>query len=356
MPIQIYRGLNINDVDSYSFKSCDLKIIDCNPTSTDGILSGCNDVWNCNLCQTDSVYFIPVIETRKFHIQTQFVDFFNADEENPVSGFGSWITVELYNAANNTLLSSNVSEFTSRHGVGWTGQNSYQILEIDPSSVIFDGIDCFYFQLTANENGAGSGPTPRVVTLCSEQYRFSGPCDVTQVLRGIYPDQTFDCLGNFYGPGLSWTGSGVPIIYRNDILIDAEFIIRGDSITKQIVGVSSKRTNNRRAISVEVKSTTELLLVKPVAPFMKNVVMKQILSAQLVRINGNNYDLEEYSLDNLYRDSRMFLFNVPLTENCNSDFRCKSITTEDNTSLVIPTPVPPESCVDCIPAITCIGP
>lgn len=340
---------------SHAYQVAGVQILDCNPTPTDGALTAGNH-WNCNLCQTDLPYFMPVSTGRRFHIQTQFVDFYNSNPEAPTAGWGSWIVINLYNAANNLVVSSTLADMASRWGVGWNGESSYQIIEIDPSLPAFAGLESFYFEIRANQN---VGNPNREVTIDTQHYRIVGACDPTVLLRGTYPEASFDCLGNYYGaaePG-SWLGNTTAsFLYRNDMLVEGALYLSGASIEKSIIGPTVRRRGTRRRVTTSQLDTIRRFnMSRQIAPYMATNIIKQVLSAQYVLANGTVYELDSFSVENKLSDTRMFLFDIDLTESCDLDFRCRKATSDDG-SLVIPEVEPPtETCItDCTAPITCI--
>lgn len=326
----------VTTINSFSATECDFDLFNCTPTSNELFLKLEGDQWNCNLCQSDRVFFTPVDDGYPFHIQTQFLDQYNTDPAAPTDGWGTWMTAKLYDSEGN-LISSDYTTFASNWVIGWSGEHSYQILEIDPGAAIFAGVDCFQIVLESNILAGG------LEELVTEQFKFLEACDKSVRLESGYPE--IDCFNNYYAIPEVWLGSGdTPLLYSNRIIVKGELVDTGASYEKTI--------SNNRVQSVDVRNFVRLYHADPWPPFMKNIISRQILPGSNILANEEPYELDTFSVVNLLTDTNMFIFYVDLQEVCELDYKCHGTTREGDANLIPPVV---SGCVGCTPAITCIG-
>ena len=77
-------------------RSVDLPIKrDCSPTKTDWILQDCENVWCESKKSSDPEFTMSYEDGDIIHFQFQFDDEYNEDPENPISGWGTFVTARM---------------------------------------------------------------------------------------------------------------------------------------------------------------------------------------------------------------------------------------------------------------------
>lgn len=338
------EGSRCQNIESRAFMHCDLRILECDKTSRQGIITDCDAVWNCNLCQTDYAYFIPTLRDQKFMLQTRFTDFVNVDPLAPTLGFGDWVFWELRNAKTNSTVSIDINEFASDYGIGTinNGFESYQTVEIDMSKPIFDELECFYFVIKLHDSGDNE-----VKRLCSNHFRVANSCEYLVKIESTY--DAFDCFGNYYGLPQAWIGKNATSLqFSNSMYIYASLLEGEDQV--------SKETFNGRVSTVEVTERYKVVLEKIVPAFMKNYISRVWIPGGNIFADDMPFEINEFSVDNRLtaaQSGRQFLFDVDMTRSCNVDLQCKNNTQIEN-PFIAPVPIQ-TNCVECID-VTCIGP
>ena len=237
-------------------------------------------------------------------IQTLFTDLYNTDPTNPTSGWGnpSFIKAELFNYDGN-FISEDHTTFASRYLVGWNGKSSYQLLELDTALI---AQDCFYVRITAYDSD-----DDQVGQVCTQEFAKSQCTDLIE-LEGMY--DTFDGLGNYYGSPNAFVGNG-SFKYTNKLKVHAYIHDDGGS-------VKATSFNSNRVIS-EITHTYKFVLTRQVPPFVKNLILKVFFPAKTLYFSGEIYKVpDDFSIENQYRDSRMFFFESEIFTEAEADFRC----------------------------------
>lgn len=340
--IQQIQGTGCQNIESRAFQTCSLRVLECDKTNQNGIITACDAVWNCNLCQTDYAYFIPTKRDQKFMLQTRFADFVNADPLNPTLGVGDFYFVELWNAKTNTRVSVNIDDFASRYGFGTLsgGDESYQNIEIDMSKPIFDSLECFYFVFRL-EDGASTETT----RLCSNHFRIANSCDYLVKVESTYDG--FDCFEQYYGLSEAWIGNSSVFKFNNSVYIYASLLEGEDSVRKT--------SFNGRVSNVEVTEQYKVVMERIIPAFMKNVISRVWIPGKQIFANDLPFDIDSFRVDNRLRGQagRQFLFDIDMTRDCNLDLQCQPFSEVVNPT-IIPAPIM-SNCVECIDP-TCIGP
>ena len=254
----------------------------CDNTTIDGILTPCDDIWNCNLlCGNDRQYFIPLVE--KFMIQTNF-----NTGKNPTSGWGTSVTAEMY-SSDGTLISSNVADFASRYMVGHNGKYSFQNIELDPALI---DVDCFYLKI---HPGPPETYTQKIKKVECKEYGC---------LEAVY--DTYDCCGNYYKPsGYGYVGTS-NFAYSNRICLVGSFKYFGSNVTQD-------------SITELVRFYSGDLL----PPFMERYISYKLLKSKYIIFNGEVFNNKAQNLTPRER-SNMFLPILEFErEVCSSKNSCK---------------------------------
>lgn len=325
-------------VDS-SLQDCTFRVVDCKLTNARGIFADCDNIWNDNLCQTDHCYNTPVPFNSKFILQTQFVDFYHADPYNPTDGWGTWITIELFNA-DGTSISSTLADFASRWGVGLAGKTSIQMIEIDTGLASFIGLNSFYFKIQTLDE------TLSVVDeLCTQHFSFLGPCERVIKLSSRYPG--FDCFNNYYGELDNWISPNDPFEFDNSFYLRASLLEGEDQV--------SKESYNGRVSKADLVEAFDVILEKMIPYWEKNRLSKMWAPGAEVYVDGEQYQLDNLTIDNRLttQAGRMFLFTVGLTRECKLNYQC--VTLDVPTGGILVPPIVVEQCIECID-VSCVGP
>jgi len=337
------EGSGCQNIESRTFMHCDLRILECDKTNRQGIITDCDAIWNCNLCQTDNPYFIPVLRDQKFMLQTRFTDFVNTDPMAPTLGIGDWVIWELWNAKTNTRVSTTIGDFASDWGVGTIngGFDSYQTVEIDMSQSIFDSLECFYFKIRLLDAGSSE-----VKQLCTNHFRVASVCDYLVKIESTY--DTFDCFNQYYGLPEAWIGkNATQLQFSNSMYIYASLLDWEDNV--------SKESFNGRVSTVTVTEGYRVVLERMVPAFMKNVISRVWVPGGQIFADDMLFEINDFSVDNRLgaQAGRQFLFDIEMTRSCGVDLQCRNNITVEN-PFIAPVPIQ-ANCVECID-VTCIGP
>lgn len=323
-------------LDDTTLESCVLRVVDCDKTDGTLLLADCNQLWNCNRCQTDPEYWMPWVEGMTFMLQTHFVNTAQVDPETPTAGWGDYVKAELLDLEFNVIEGSYLN-LASRYLVGWTGEASYQVIEIDTSLPAFDSIDCFIIRLSALDS---EGATYK--TLCTHHFRKLGPCEEALRLEGVYG--LYDCYENFYGtPEEDAYMGNERFQYSNALYYKASIRTYQDSFEKTLV--------NNRVVSVSQTYSYRLAFHDFLAPYASRIITRQILPAPTVAVGGEIYTINSFSLDNQVEGRNYFFYTVDLERLCENDLRCTPAGSISEPPIL---PENPDICVDCV-EISCFG-
>ncbi|MGV6816108.1 MAG: hypothetical protein ACWA44_02425 [Thiotrichales bacterium] len=267
----------------------------CLSQPTDGILSECGQSWNCTKCAADSEYLIPFIRNDKIQILTRMYDGYNADPENPVHGWGTFIRAEFMGDVSGTI--TNLAAFTSRKMVAWGCDQSYQILEVDTS--LFP--DCIFSIQITTYNTSGD----IIEQVCTQEYGEVNSKAKVVMLTGNNTKK--DCFGGCYEAPDAYVGD--LIMYDNSIRLHG--YIKASDISKESIVVQGTTTRT------EFEDQYIFQLGAPIPPFMHRVLMRQIMAGSTVTIDGETYDVpESLSSSNDLDRGYMFLYSLTLTKEC----------------------------------------
>ena len=262
----------------------------CDPENTSGSVVPIGTGFNCNVCAPDTSYFIPYKSGDVIHIQTQYFDSYNVNRKNPTNGFGTFI---------DAVITDGVARIPITTGmVAYGCGKSFQTLEIDTTSL---ALDTWTVEYTVN-NADGS---PRLLAQSQEYCKVSDlDCRNTMLIQGKGKGQ--DCFGNCYSEPEAYTGQ----------LIEYNNQMRFFGSVKDTGGTFDKPESSGGFFSATTFENYRLFLGKKVPPFVKNVLLKQLLAAPTTIVDGEEFTIDSFSVDNQVKTGRMFLFGVDLVREC----------------------------------------
>lgn len=297
----ISGNVNCRDFDQAYLKTC-LHKEDCSPSDPGGILSAPEDQWNCNLCQTDREYWLPVVAGDVFMFQTRFFDGVNADPENPTLGIGNWLHMDVCDKDGTPVMDETEPNLILRSVVAHSGRYSYQLWEID-----FDIIteECFSIRFYTNDN-------QEVVT----QHYSKSPavCQSTVLIRSTH--RGTDNGGNYYGsPAGDFVGD--VMTFNNLIRISAMISTDQFGFEKTLVG--------RNRVSSVITDDVEILSFFPglVPPYLLKWMTRVILSGEIIVADGKEYTIDSFTKRRDKKTVSMYFLEVPLHQKkSNSAYEC----------------------------------
>lgn len=259
----------------------------CDP-ATSG-LSEIGQGWNCNVCPPDQKYNIPYVQGDVIHIQTRYFDSYNANPKDPVSGFGAFIDAVLTDGDTRIPLTGMVA---------WGCNGSYQITVIETKLL---SLKCWTVEYTVRN----SDDSVRLTAQSEEYGEVSGTdCNKTVLIQG--KGKGVDCFGYCYDEPTAFVGDNVA--YNN--------ATRYWGGVRDIGGTFDKPETTGGYFAAESFENYRLALGRKIPPFAKEALLKQLLSAPEVLIDGEAYDIDTFSVDNEVTKGRMFFFSVEFTRRC----------------------------------------
>lgn len=279
--------------------------------------------YNCTRCGADIALSVPYKYGDLIHFQTQLPDRINPDPTNPIYGFQgdtfpAAFRVQLLDESG-SVISSDVTAFSSDYMVAYGGGISYQMFVVD-TQIIKDtfGLSCWSIRVNSFVDTGGGPIESRVVWSEPFKEEICNTSDLVTV-KGVH--DTFDCCGNYYGlpnrlgpVSYAFVGSGL-FTFDNTMSYYAKLMDSGSTVTK--TSFQNNVTNS------DVSFLFELQLTRPIAPYMHKIFSGQHYGAKEVYIDGVRYNATG-SIDNrLDRSTRMFLFDVEFSQDCNLDFNCE---------------------------------
>lgn len=239
-----------------------------------GLIVPCGEEYQCSDCcgELNLDWYLPFLDTDTIQIQSRIHDFYNADRENPLAGFGSWIDAVIVDL--NTNTESDISNYVTANGafVGWNGRNSYQIIELDGS--LLPNCWKLIYRVYNDES-----PQDELQELCSQHFK-KGSCNGTLLIQGLR--KGFDSEGNYYDLPLASFGD-TPYFYNNQI--------RLEGYIKDAVPEKTTTQRQGRNIVKTIKYVSQVHLLA-VPMFVIAYLENQILSAKNIKIDGKVYTAE----------------------------------------------------------------
>lgn len=281
-------------LDTVALKYCIPKKYKCFD-DPDGLLTECGKEYNCSECcdGVDMKFYLPFKTSDIIQIQSQIFDFYNADREVPLAGFGEWIEAVIVDLSNGT--EQDISNYLGANGafVGWNGKNSYQIVELDGALLP----DCWQIKYRVYSNDS---PQDEVQELCSQHFKNDAALCVDSILiQGIRTG--FDAAGNYYD--LPTASFGDPAYeYNNQIRIQAHI---KTEVPEKTTYIRQGRTLTR---SIKYRQAVNLYAVPM---FVIKYLEDQILGAKNVKIDGKIYQAEAGTAEAI-EDSCLFNYTFNL--------------------------------------------
>jgi len=219
---------------------CLPKKVDCNKTITDGLLSDCDNIWGCGLCQSDQEYYIPILEDEKIMIQSNF--------NNQSGAWGTWIDIYYVSTSGNETIVPEAAKI--RKIIATSKKHAYQTIEIAVSEI---PLTCFQFKIKSTGND----------DVCTQYFKKES-CFNLVSFEGIYKD--YDCWNNYYGnPYGDYTGD--LFIYSNKIWLKGSLKVYNIGVDEEIIRFTP----------------SEL-----VPPFMMKYISHKIMGAKTVNVDGES--------------------------------------------------------------------
>lgn len=282
----------------------------CDPNPTDGIIQDCEDTWNRNFCRKDQCWSMPYQSGDKIQMQTRFRDLYNDDPAAPLAGWDDAFVVSLVDSATGEILSSLIADFASRYYVGWDGRGAYQVLEIDTSLPIFEGVTCWHLEFKAMQEITEGESTITVThdSACSEDFCEIQDCDQYLRVEPIYSRR--DGFGYWYGMPKAYHGSE-PFAFNPVYRFPIDVVQVGGDLEKTIAGRNTVTAKTSRRYVCEM---TEL-----VPPYVFNQWLRMILPAPQIKIESETYTYPGGSVSRENRGSEMFIFSVTLYQDATQE-------------------------------------
>ena len=295
---------NVSTAETYAERILLPVRVSCDPTPVNTILVECDKRWNCNLKQTERPYFLPYLPGDKIILQTLFLDLYNPDPTNPADGWtndhSTFMGADLCDI-DGTLISSDLSTFSSRNLVGWSGLNSYQLLEIDVDRIIsnYPTLKCWNIKIKSKDAQSN------LKEVCTQDFVLADAgCQSTVVFESEYKE--FDGLGNYYGGG--------DFVYSNRLRYWGAITDRAGSIEKVVYA--------ERAVRTDFFDLKRFSPHRSMPPYLVNMLMQVHLSGAKIFIDGDQYRVDTFAPTNQLGTSRMFWFEVDLLWEIELNFRC----------------------------------
>lgn len=320
MPSILYQNIGsaCTNLGMAGMEFCVPAVVNCNATCTDFIITDLDGLWNCNFCQNESVYVHKYSPGAKIMVQTLFHDYYNPQPYTLNGGWGEFVKATLCDA-NGAPISTNHAAFASRWMVAWNtsgmGQ-SFQILELDTAlidALVTDG--CWNLLIESFDSGGMQKDM-----YYTQHFKKNWTCDDLVTMKGDWGNT--DCCGNFYDTGASGTNiidktdeGHIRFAYSNQLEFDAVFFDTGGGFSKTVFS-SKKRT------SVEITRNYIFRVRDFVPPWVKNVIVEQMLAARVVTIDGVEYTIDEFAVQAESKKGRMFAFSAVLSGVCNIPYEC----------------------------------
>ncbi|CAH1002688.1 hypothetical protein LEM8419_03560 [Neolewinella maritima] len=277
------------DLGGVAYRLCLPPRLLCDAAVLSGLLVEQGEAW-CNTCQVDSPYAIPYVSGDTIQVQTQFFDSYNAEPKDPQSGFGSFVRAFVTDG----VVRQEITTGMVAYGCG----KSFQILAVDTSTVT---LDCWVVELTAyNADG-----TERR-TIQTQQFKRVPDTQAGQTFTIRGRGKGMDCYGNCYTAPTAYVGE----------LIEYDNTLRFYGTVRDTGGNFDAGGLNGGYFATKTIENYRLSLAERIPPFAKNLLLKVLLAAPEVVINGEVYDLDQFKVDNEVKDGTMFLFGVDLERKC----------------------------------------
>ena len=282
--------------------------VDCTPGCRDMLIVPCSEVWNCLNPRKGQLYYNPLIAGDKPHIQTFFVDDYNADPENPTNGFGTYIIAELLDIEGN-VISADHATFLSRYFVSHNGELSYQTIEISTDLIIsnYPTYTCFSIRLKSMNASAEIADE-----LCTNHfYIYTESCNERTL---TIESEGANCCGNVFDMPETYIGN-VPFRYSTKWRYFAEIYRSNTEFQKQTFGI-------RQRTAIDLDRIFTLRLGEAIPPYLFAYLTEVSLAGKKVYVNDVEYYIDELSARNEFSSSCDWIGSFELYQSCESKFDC----------------------------------
>jgi hypothetical protein len=271
------------------------------------------DTWNCNLCGADMPFYIPYLVGDILPLQTNFVDNYNSDRENPAYGFKSGLSMDWYvmvelQDKDGVTVANNIETFCDTYYVGYSQQyGSVQTWFVN-TGLLPVSLKCWRLKITYYYYDTVSASKQVERVLYSEYYRLFEECTETTVIESVYDGK--DCYGNIYDAIPTTLGANV-LPYYNFIRIEGEIELIGTDENVETQTDFGKVL--RRTIIENYRIQSGI-----VAPYFARM-LDRVVRGSVVTINGTQYKNFSFSKNN--EASRMWVVSLDFTKECTLDNR-----------------------------------
>ena len=288
-------------------KICLPELVVCDTNPQDGPIRDCEDTWNNSHCAHDENFFMRYEYGDLIQFQTKFRDFWNPDPELPVEGWNIFVKAKLISNDTGETLSEDVADFCSRYFVGWNGEGSIQVLEVDTSLPIFDDVVCWHLEFESyREQTIGEGEEAEDVTVidssaCSEDWCNCGDCDPWPLLQSNIDG--YDGHGYWHGEMASWIGNEI-FLFNPAYRFPLEIVQVGTQITKEVTDTST--------LDFEAGQVFHVGTIIPVPPYVINILTFGFLVGRILTFAGEQYSVDDVSPRRSNKRSEMLVFNFEI--------------------------------------------
>ena len=137
-------------------------------------------------------------------------------------------------------------------------------------------------------------------------------CTSTVLAKGYYP--RFDCLGNFYGEPVAY--SGPKLYYDNAMRFYLDIQDTDASVNKNTIGNVPKPT------SVQVVNNWRARTTKLIPPPIKNEFTLKILAGMEVYFDGKLYEANNISITKAETGNNMHFLDIKIARTCYTAYSC----------------------------------
>lgn len=234
----------------------------------------------------DRLYHIPFLDGDKIQFQTLF---FGGAPSDPMD-YDSLITAEICSNEDETYI------IEGRKMSAWKDGLPYQIIEVCVDNLP----DCWSLKITNNITGD---------EYCSQEF---GRVKVKKETILIQSKRTStDCFGYCYG---------VPDNYLGDMIVYNNSLRYCGWLKNTGFGSDIERADFSGAIkSEEITKSYQLTFNGKMPPFAANILCEQLLTGGLICIDGVDYELESYNVNNEIQTGTMYKFSIELESKCDTN-------------------------------------
>lgn len=271
------------------------------------------DAWNCNLCGSDSQFYIPYVEGDIIPFQTQVTDLYNMPNDVLVAGFQTststshYVVVTLYDCCGE-IISSFIDDFSDSYHVGQSlATGSIQTFFVNTGLFPSD-LDCFRLNIEFYKINQITLDPELDKVLWSEYYKEVQGCgnlNDTSLIYSTYAN--YDCNNNFYGTLTNFLGSNNTPFY-NSLRIFGTVEFFGD--TESIV-------ENDRNVVISKDITENYGIISGAVPPFYIRLLQQAVRGNYVTVDGVQY--QNFRYDAKPEDNRMFLLDLSFDKRCRLD-------------------------------------